>query len=566
MNPPAKRYATSEDWTRLQAIIMRIYLDEDKTVEEVKAYMEEHHEFFATVSMYKKKLAAWSAFKNLRFDEVLQILYLKRQRDAAQTRSIFFIRDREVEHDSLQVYLSRNPSVFAKLEAGAKPNMEAIRDVTCRTPPPPAPSTPTARPLSPLPGSPSRRSPSLKSPSPGSLSPRSSSPTVQCNRVFPFPEDMLQSLHAFLDQCFDTGIWSWSDTHCWNTHGRYGPAGLLSSVLDRCITAGLSVSRQVEPVAVREALDAPFAMLIRVFRNPPPILIPKILSAAIHLNRIGREEIRGLLLQFCRDLTASMFNQDHPLPRLWKSLVSIPPVEQQDAMGRILSLCISEFDKRLGSGHPITIEAYLNYFDAVEREKDPRVQLQSLQSQLSKVGDDFASGSLLGLLKLEHALATCKLNLEEKQPDKAEEALSSLGPDSLAARDESFRCVWLGYIRCLKRDFPAAEQFYRNSVLAARQTGSRDCVLEALFQLETFFIHARNPLGAEEIRQERFNVLRRLDSLVWVDQEDVPNPTDCASGPTVTIIHIGSDESSARWSPSAFTQVTEFTNLSNIMT
>lgn len=48
MNPPAKRYATSEDWTRLQAVIMRVYLDDDKTVEEVKAYMEEHHEFFAT--------------------------------------------------------------------------------------------------------------------------------------------------------------------------------------------------------------------------------------------------------------------------------------------------------------------------------------------------------------------------------------------------------------------------------------------------------------------------------------------------------------------------------------
>lgn len=545
---------------------MRVYLDDDKTVEEVKAYMEEHHEFFATVSMYKKKLAAWSAFKNLRFDEVLQILYLKRQRDAAQARSIFFIRDREVEHDSLQLYLSRNPSVFAKLEAGTKPNMEAIRDVTCRTPP--ASTTSISRPLSPLPGSPSRRSPSLKSPSlsPKSQSPRSSSPIVQCNRVFPFPEDMLQALHAFFDQSFNTGIWSWSDSQCWNTRGRYGPSGLLSSVLDRCITAGLSVSRQVEPVAVREALDAPFAMLIRVFRNPPPILIPKILSAAIHLNRIGREEIRGLLLQFCRDLTKSMFDQDHPLPRLWKSLVSIPPVEQQDAMGRILSLCISEFDKRLGSGHPLTIEAYLNYFDAVEREKDPRVQLQSLQSQLSKVGDNFANGSLLGLLKLEHALATCKLNLEEKHLDKAEEALSSLDPGSLTARDESFRCVWLGYIRCLKRDFPAAEQFYRNSVLAARRTGSRDCMLEALFQLETFFIHARNPLRAEGIRQERFNVLRGLDSLVWVDQENVLAPTDNASGPTVTIIHIGSDESSARWRPSAFTEVTEFTNLTSTMT
>lgn len=48
MNTPAKRYATSQDWTRLQSVITHLYLDNDKTLEDVKLYMEEHHEFFAT--------------------------------------------------------------------------------------------------------------------------------------------------------------------------------------------------------------------------------------------------------------------------------------------------------------------------------------------------------------------------------------------------------------------------------------------------------------------------------------------------------------------------------------
>ncbi|KAI0139485.1 hypothetical protein F4776DRAFT_590626 [Hypoxylon sp. NC0597] len=540
MSAPAKQYATSQDWDRLQSVIMRLYLDEDKTLEEVKLDMERDHEFFATISMYKKKFTAWGAFKNLRLDEVLQVLRLKKDRDAAQKASQFFIRDREVDHNSLQVYLSRNPSVFARLEAGDTPNPEAVRDVTCRTP----------RPSSTLP---------YRQPSP---SPKCPSPTVQCNRLSPVPEDMFRALHIYLDQCFDSGLWSWSDSHCWNTRGRYGPSGLLSSVLDRCITAALAVSRQVEPVAIRRALDVPFAMLIRVFRNPPPILIPKLISAAAHLNRIGRGEIGGLLLQFSRDLTVAIFGQDHPLARFWKGLISIPHLERQDAMGRILTLCVSEFDTRLGPAHPLTTEAYLKYFDTVEREKDPRVQLQSLEHQLSKIDVHRIGGSLLGLLKLEHALANCKLNLEQRRLDKAEEALSHLDASFLAARDESFRCVWLGYIKCIKGDLRAAERFYKNSVLAAKQTGSRDCVLEALYQLETFFLHAGKPLEAEQVRAERFRLHRKLDSLIWTDREDIPSSRDRNSDPMVMIVHIASDESGAAWQPSAFAEVTEYARVS----
>ncbi|KAI1138539.1 hypothetical protein F5Y05DRAFT_404259 [Hypoxylon sp. FL0543] len=540
MSAPAKQYATSQDWVRLQSVIMRLYLDEEKTLEEVKSYMEEQHEFFATISMYKKKFTTWGAFKNLRLDEVLQILRLKRDRDAAQKPSLFFIREREVDHNSLQVYLSRNPSVFARLEAGDTPSPEALRDVTCRTPP--FTSTLTYRQASP--------------------SPKCPSPTVQCNRLSPVPEDMLRALHIYLDQSFNTGLWSWSENHCWNTRGRYGPAGLLSSVIDRCITAALAVSRQVEPVSIRRALDVPFAMLLRVFRNPPPMLVPKLISATAHLNRVGRGEIGSLLLQFCRDLSVAIFGQAHPLTTFWKGLISIPHLEQQDAMGRILTLCVSEFDTRLGSAHPLTTETYLKYFDTVEREKDPRVQLQSLEHRLSKVDFHRTGRSLLGLLTLEHALANCKLNLEKQQLDKAEESLSHLESNSLVARDESFRCIWLGYVRCIKGDLVAAERSYKNSVLQAKLTGSRDCVLEALFQLEKFFIYAGKPLEAEEVRGERFRLHRKLDSLIWTDQEDVPSSRYCDSDPTVLILHIASDGSGAKWQPSAFAEVSEYTSAS----
>lgn len=493
--------------------------------------------------MYKKKLAGWNAFKNLRPDEVLQILYLKKHRDAAQKPSVFFIRGRQVDHDGLLVYLSRNLSILAKLKAGATPSPEAVRDVSCRSPL--NQSTLVARSRSPM-----------------SLCP---TPTVRCNRLLPTSEDMFRALPIYLERCFETGLWSWSESSCWNTRGRHGPAGLLSSILDRCITAGLSTARQVEPSALRQALDAPFAMLIRVFRNSPPILIPKLLSTAMHLDRIGRGEIRGLLLQFCRDLTIAMYGRDHQLARFWRSLVSISHPDQQDAIERVLTLCVSEYDKRLGPAHSLTAEAYLKYFDAVERVKDPRMQLQSLQQRLSNIDNKLTGRSLCGLLKLEHALAACKSSLELGRLNEAEDALSRLESGSLAARDESFRCVWLGYVQCLKGDFATAEGFYKESVLAARRTGSRDCVLEALFQLETFLIHTGKPLEAERIRTERFRLLRKLGSLVWVDQEDILGLEDRTSGPIVTMIHIGSGASSTQWRPSASAEVAEFATASSFV-
>ncbi|KAI0598872.1 hypothetical protein F4775DRAFT_163438 [Biscogniauxia sp. FL1348] len=521
-----KRPIALEDWTRLRAVIMRLYLDEEKTLDQVKQYMEENHDFSATVSMYKKKLAAWNAFKNLRGDEVLQILRLKKHRDAAQKQSIFFIRDREVDPHSLQVYLSRNPSIYTKLEAGIQPSPDAVRDVTCRSPPPTS-----------------------------AHSASGFEPTTLCNRLLPTSEDMFRAASICINRCFETHIWSWSDSHCWNTRGRGGPTELLNALLDRCMTAALSVNRHVEPVAVRKALDAPFTLLVRVFRNPPPNFIPKLLSAVAHLGYIGREEIQSLLLQFCRDLAVALFGRAHPLARFWQGLKEIPLAEQPDVVGRILTLCVSVYEEHVGASHALPTEVYLQCFDVVGRSKDPKAQILRLERQLSKVDNDLTDKPILGLLQLEHALATCKLNMEQGNLDAAEEALFRLDADALTPKDESFRCVWLGYVQWVKGDLSRAERSYVDAVLAARQTGSRDCTCEALYQLETFYLRTGEPLEAERIRAERFQVLRRLDTIVWTDYHRQSSGVDgnCTNtGPQVAIVRFGSGANSANWRPAAF--------------
>ncbi|RYC60894.1 hypothetical protein CHU98_g5309 [Xylaria longipes] len=540
----SKRYATPEDWPKFQDTIVRLYVEENKTLEEVRQYMEENHDFIATYG--RPRLASWNAFKNLRFDEVLQILRLKRQREAEHNKdSIFYVRDRKVEIDSLQIYISRNPSLYAKLESGEQPHSDAIRDVSCRTPAPLEPSD-----------------------LPGQLeNTKEKAPAVMTTPTSELHEDLLRFLRTYLSQGFESGTWVRAGSRCWSSRGRRGPAELLKSLLDRCMTAALSVGRQVEPAAIRHALDAPFSLLIRVFKNPPPETIPRILCIAARLAFIGRGEIQGILLQFCSDLARALYGRDHALSSFWQTFLDVPAAERYKAIEVVLTQCVSEFEEHLSASHSLSAEVYLLYFDAVERQKDPKIQAESLKQQLSKVDDQIIDPSIMAMLKLEHALATCKWDLAEGQLDKADDVLSQLDVASLSPKDDSFRCVWLGYIRWMKGDVAAAEEAYKDSVQAAKLTGSRDCVCEALFQLEKFYLYRQEPLQAEGVRAERLNALRKLEPIMWTDHQDASagkeKESESETGPAVTIIHIGSNASSDTWEPSASTIMIEHHELRN---
>ncbi|KAI0814402.1 hypothetical protein GGR55DRAFT_431087 [Xylaria sp. FL0064] len=538
----SKRYATPEDWPQLQDVIVRLYVEENKTLEEVKKYMEEKHDFVATISMYKRQLASWNAFKNLRFDEVLQILRLKRQRETEHNKgSVFYVRDRKVEIDSLQIYISRNPSLYSKLESGEEPHSDAVRDVSCHTPAP------------------------MESPSDFAEQNECVQvkvPEVMATRTSELHDSLIRLLRNYMSQGFESGLWVRSGTYCWSSKGHRGPAELLKSLLDRCMTAALSVGRQVEPAAIRHALDTPFSLLVRVFKNPPPEMIPRILCIAARLELIGRTEIQGILLQFCSDLARALYSRDNILSKFWQTLLDVPAAERNKAILLVLAQCVSGFDEHLGTGHSLSTEVYLLYFDAVERQKDPKTQAENIECRLSKLDEQNTDHSVLIMLKFEHALATCKADLADGQPGKAEDALSRLDAMTLSPRDNSFRCVWLGYIRWMKGDTTAAEKAYKDSVQAAKLTGSRDCVCEALFQLETFYLHMQEPLQAEGIRAERLSALRRLGTITWVDQ-DASSGKDSEVGSKVTIIRIGSDATSEGWEPSASNIMIEHHDLCN---
>ncbi|RYP25257.1 hypothetical protein DL765_000138 [Monosporascus sp. GIB2] len=554
---PLNKPATAEDWERLRDVVTRLYIDEDKTVGEVKRYMERHHNFFATIATYKKKLGSWNAFKNLRPGDVLQILRLRKPHDADRETSALLVRGKIVDPRSLRVYIARNPWLLAEAEAQGPLGPDAVQDVTCHPPNPlPPPFTVSTK----LPRFSRRaRTPDVSKKFIALLpSPRKALPDPQ---IYAAPEGMFRALHGYIYRCFATRFWSWSEYRCWNTRGRYRSSALLNSFLDRIMTAASSVARQVNVVAVRQALDASFAILVRIFGNPPPDTVPKLLAVAIRLGRIGRDEIRRTLFRFSRDLAFALGGPRDPLTVFLQRVMDTDDSQRLDATERILALCLSEFEKHTGRNNDLPTSVYLLNFDIFERQKEHQAQLESIRSRLEKIDCHHIDQRLLSSLLLERQLAICKMELEEGRPDRAEAALLDLDVDHVNPKDEPFRLAWLGYVRWIRGNLPAAEQSYRDGFLAAERTGSCDVVCEALFQLEKFLSCTGQPLKSEAVRARRFGVVQRMGSIVCVDADDGHAP-DCGdatrgSGPSVLKIRIASGAIGDRWRPSAFAELAE---------
>ncbi|KAH8760298.1 Clr5 domain-containing protein, partial [Hyaloscypha finlandica] len=71
-----KNRHSPEEWEHQKALIERLYLDEDKTVEETMRYLKDEKNFVAGERKFKMQLKDWGFDKNIK-SSVMQLMLAK---------------------------------------------------------------------------------------------------------------------------------------------------------------------------------------------------------------------------------------------------------------------------------------------------------------------------------------------------------------------------------------------------------------------------------------------------------------------------------------------------------
>ncbi|KAL7622572.1 hypothetical protein AAE478_008079 [Parahypoxylon ruwenzoriense] len=163
--------------------------DENKTLKEIMQIMQDKHQFFATVRMYKARFQKWGIEKKIKAEEAVEIFRQQTARAAAGKPTVAYIRGRRIDPDRLQRYRYRAAPLISKkimraergvVDEDGEPSI--MTQVVCRTPSPsPSPDTTDSN---------------------VSISPRLEEPTE-----LRIPHECMQILRNFIFGAFESGMW-----------------------------------------------------------------------------------------------------------------------------------------------------------------------------------------------------------------------------------------------------------------------------------------------------------------------------------------------------------------------
>ncbi|OTA98171.1 hypothetical protein M426DRAFT_17686 [Hypoxylon sp. CI-4A] len=180
-------WATADDWAT-QRDLITIMWDENRTLKEIMQVMQEKHQFFATVRMYKARFQKWGIEKKIKAEEAVEIFRQQTARAAAGKPTVAYIRGRRIDPDRLQRYRYRAAPLISKkimrAEKGSEEDASAARmsQVVCRTPSPsPSPETTDSN--------------------------LSISPVIEEPTELRVPHECMQILRNFINGAFDSGMW-----------------------------------------------------------------------------------------------------------------------------------------------------------------------------------------------------------------------------------------------------------------------------------------------------------------------------------------------------------------------
>lgn len=124
-----------EGWQQAKPLIEQLYVQQDRPLKEVRAYLAEHRKFLATERMFKQRLKEWGFDrKKVKAAEWRHMLRVTRQRRNEGKDSAFRVNGKVIVWSNIRKHLKRKKKTEDEfLSAG--PEAEAVEDVVCYTPP-----------------------------------------------------------------------------------------------------------------------------------------------------------------------------------------------------------------------------------------------------------------------------------------------------------------------------------------------------------------------------------------------------------------------------------------------
>jgi tetratricopeptide (TPR) repeat protein len=374
-------------WELHRSTIKRLYLNEDKTLPQIKQIMEHEFKFKATSKMYKRRFTLWKIDgKNLKKAEIKEIARRKVERDAVGKSSSFSKKGREVNMADVRQYLRKHGfSSLDQFNRAASPG-EYTGDIVCLTPSrSPAPPgidkymfdvqdlgqddgicmpqyghtsaalcvtgrdpMSTERPSSPancLALSSITRSRWLLSLSPV---PR----ILTLPKALSLPEDILLTLSSYLMGSLEMGVWET------DRNGNLVSMKASNSESHVALTSyavmSIAYFREKKYVQLRQVMAEMCAKIQLGIKFEFPELLPELFYAYHTLYKAGLSEPVSVLVHHAYNAATEILGIFHPVAKVCGMLRELD-ASQQEIQSWLLRCQSDTFEKELGPWHDETV-------------------------------------------------------------------------------------------------------------------------------------------------------------------------------------------------------------------
>ncbi|KAK1836417.1 hypothetical protein QBC39DRAFT_430022 [Podospora conica] len=318
----ARKWASEDDFARHRKTITELY--STTTLPDLIRTMEHDHGFFATPKMYKTRFRRWGLWKHNQAHTVVEIIRLKRERDAAHKPTTeILLNGRRVDLARVDAYLRRNSKMrryVSSLPDSPSPTTTAL---ICRTPSPSPPPSPPAPLLA--------------------------------------EESLYHTLRTYYASSFASSVWTFSPPSSPAHTLTLTSLSLSQTLWLRLRTALAHLLRTPpSPSLAARLLRIAFAELTPALLSPSPS--PLLPFFILHITILLRESHAALpplfrtleaqLLRHIADLTAAARS---PGWEMWAVLCRSPARSRWHAR-RCAEVAGAEFSAALGGAHEVTVD------------------------------------------------------------------------------------------------------------------------------------------------------------------------------------------------------------------